>query len=83
MKSYGIPCIVPDQCAASEEIVDGETGYIFTSGSLDSLKNAIKKVQLADISNMQANIIRQFNPKIHSLDTHTNILLNIYSEILQ
>jgi glycosyltransferase involved in cell wall biosynthesis len=83
MKSYGIPCIVPDQCAASEEIVDGETGYIFKSGSLDSLKNAIKKVQLADISNMQANIIQQFNPQIHSIETHTNNLLKIYNEMLQ
>ena len=37
-RSYGIPCIVPDSCAASEQVIDGETGYLFKTGNLDSLK---------------------------------------------
>jgi glycosyltransferase involved in cell wall biosynthesis len=36
--SYGIPCVVPDKCAAAENVIDGETGYIFKSGDLESLK---------------------------------------------
>ena len=37
MMSYGIPCIVPDRCAASEEIKDGITGYVFKTGDLGIL----------------------------------------------
>ena len=42
--SYGIPTIVSDVCAARDEIVDGETGLLFQSGSLDSLCEEIKKL---------------------------------------
>ena len=40
----GIPTIVSDVCAARDEIVDGETGLLFQSGSLDSLCEEIKKL---------------------------------------
>ena len=42
--SHGIPTIVSDVCAARDEIVDGETGLLFQSGSLDSLCEEIKKL---------------------------------------
>lgn len=42
--SHGIPTVVSDVCAARDEIVDGETGLLFQSGSLDSLCEEIKKL---------------------------------------
>lgn len=50
MKSCGIPCIVPDKCAASEDIKDGFTGFVFQTGSLYSLKKAIMKYEKVDLS---------------------------------
>jgi glycosyltransferase involved in cell wall biosynthesis len=82
IKSHGIPCIVPDKCAACEEITDGETGYIFESGNLQSLKEAIMKIQQNDISVMSSNIINQFDYQIYTMDTHIKNLLDIYSDLL-
>jgi glycosyltransferase involved in cell wall biosynthesis len=80
--SYGIPCIVPDQCAARQEVIDGETGYVFESGNYKSLKDAIRKVKMNDMSVIGDNIIRRFDPQIHSMDTHTNNLLDVYNDVL-
>lgn len=45
MQCYGIPCIVPDKCAASDTIKDGINGKIFSSGSLESLCRTIEIVK--------------------------------------
>lgn len=81
MKSYGLPCIVPDQCAAAEEIDDGKTGYIFKSGSLLSLESTIKKYEKTDIMYFQKNILSNFDSNKYSLNTHCKKLIEIYSSI--
>lgn len=83
MKSYGIPCIVPDKCSASEEIIDGKTGYIFKSGDLDSLKSAIIKFENSDKQYMQSQIIGTFETKNYSLLSHCTNLVEVYSDILK
>lgn len=82
MKSYGIPCIVPDKCSASEEIVDGETGFIFKSGDLDSLKTAIMKYEKANTIIMQNKIIESFIPDKYTLVNHCQKLVEVYSDVL-
>lgn len=82
MKSKGIPCIVPDRCAAAEEIEDGVTGFVFKTGDMHSLKQAIMKYEKADILTLQKNILSAFNADDYTPKTHTRNLLNIYSEIL-
>lgn len=82
MKSYGIPCIVPDKCSASEEIIDGKTGFIFKSGVLTSLEDAIMKYEKVDRNIMQKNIIEDFNPGKYMLVNHCRRLLDVYSDIL-
>jgi len=82
MKSKGIPCIVPDRCAAAEEIEDGVTGFVFKTGDIHSLKQAIMKYEEADILTLQKNILSTFNADDYTPKTHTRNLLNIYSEIL-
>lgn len=83
MKSYGLPCIVPDTCAASEEVEDGRTGYIFKSGNLESLKDAIVKLEQCDLMSMQSAIIAGFDKKLYSLESHCSSLQNIYIEVME
>lgn len=82
MMSYGIPCIVPDKCAASEEIEDGITGYVFKTGDLASLKKAILRYERTDLREMQHNILSSFNVSECSSDMHVTKLIKIYNQIL-
>lgn len=82
MKSYGLPCIVPDKCAASEEIVDGKTGFVFESGSITSLKEALIRCENCEIEVLQKNISDSFDPNMYSEDTHLKSLVSIYTDIL-
>lgn len=82
MKSYGLPCIVPDKCAASEEIIDGKTGFVFESGSLSSLKKALVRCENCEIGYLQKNISESFDSNKYSEDTHLQSLVNIYTDIL-
>lgn len=81
-KSYGIPCIVPDNCAASEQVADGKTGYIFKTGDLDSLKAAIMKYEQTNLKQMQENLLNSFHPEDLSMETHLKKLIAIYNDIL-
>lgn len=44
--SAGIPCIVPDNCAASDYITHGKNGYLFESGNIEDLKEKIAAFNL-------------------------------------
>lgn len=82
VQSYGLPCIVPDQCAASEKIIDGETGFIFSIGELESLKNAILRLEACNLQAMQQNIVNSFNPQEYSVKNHVDNLQRAYELIL-
>lgn len=82
-KSYGIPCIVPDHCAAAEQVEDEKTGFIFKTGNLESLKDAIRKYEQADIGKMQQTLIDTFDTKALNMETHVKRLVEIYNEILK
>lgn len=82
MKSYGFPCIVPDECAASEDVEDGKTGYIFKIGDLKSLKEALQKFEKTDLKAMQQNVIDSFNSEILTSEYHVEKLLEIYEKAL-
>lgn len=81
-KSYGIPCIVPDKCAASEQIEDGQTGYIFKSGDLKSLKESILKYEMTDLKMMQLRLNSSFDREALSMKNHIIKLIDIYNKIL-
>lgn len=81
-KSYGIPCIVPDKCAASEQIEDGQNGYVFKSGDLNSLKASILKYEITDLKMMQLRLNSSFDRKALSMKNHIAKLIDIYSKIL-
>lgn len=82
MKSYGIPCIVPDLCAASEVIKDGIDGYIFKIGDVESLKDALVKYENTDLKKMQERLLNNFDFSVYSMDTHVKKLIDCYNDIL-
>lgn len=83
MKSYGMPCIVPDMCAASEEIENGKEGFVFKSGSYSSLRDAVMRYENTNIKSFQNNILKSFHPEKYSMETHCNNLISIYEQIIK
>jgi len=81
-KSYGIPCIVPDECAASEQVEDTKTGYIFKTGNIDSLKSALQKYENSDKQLMQKTLINNLDIEGLSMNNHISKLVKIYEKIL-
>ena len=81
-KSYGIPCIVPDECAASEQVIDSKTGYVFKTGNLNSLKSTLQKYELSNIGDFQKNLISNFSVNENSMSNHLVSLIAIYNKIL-
>lgn len=81
-KSYGIPCIVPDECAASEQVEDSKTGYIFKTGNIESLKSTLQKYETSDIQRMQQMLIGSFDIESLSMNNHVKGLVKIYEQIL-
>lgn len=63
--SAGVQCIVADECASKDYIVDGVNGYLFKSGDLQSLIETIKKKQIENVS---------FEPETN----YINNLLKVY-----
>lgn len=82
MLSYGIPCIVPDKCAASEKIVDGKNGYIFCMGDLDSLKACVTKLEQSDLRILQKSLLDIFDSTQYSMASHLLKLEECYNELL-
>lgn len=81
--SYGIPCIVPDKCAASELVDDGKTGYVFKIGDINSLKETILRYEQTNVGNMQQNIKKTFHFDNFSMDSHIRTLIAAYNDMVQ
>ena len=77
MQCYGLPCIVPDRCAASDTINDGVNGLIFKSGDCESLCDAINRM------NTEKRESTLFHPETWNnsyvtLDMHISELIKAY-----
>lgn len=83
LQSLGMPCIVPDRCAASEEVIDNQTGFVFRSGDVNSLKAVLQKAENCNLSIIQQNILDTFHAEKYELRNHCMNLLQIYDEILK
>ena len=80
MKAFGIPCIVPDLCAASEEVEDGKTGLVFETGNVHSLKESLRRYEEEDILAMQNRILSNFSPSVCSIENHCRKLIDCYNQ---
>lgn len=81
--AVGLPCIVPDENASSDNIRDEINGLIFHTGNIYSLINTIQKT-LDDklVSFMSQNSFQNFDRHKWSLDTYTKNLVDIYKSII-
>ena len=80
--AYGIPVICSDQCAASEYIVDGKTGYIYDGRSIEALSENINKIKnITNVKQMSSTVYSMFDVNNFSPDKYVKSLLDIYGEI--
>lgn len=83
MQQYGIPCIIPRECAASEFIQDESTGLLYTIGDLCDLTKCIDKYK-------DGQVIKQFSLNYYnsmdwdrfSIEKHCASLIDIYKRCL-
>ncbi|MBQ9610470.1 MAG: glycosyltransferase family 4 protein [Lachnospiraceae bacterium] len=69
----GIPCIVSDECAAMDQIIDGVNGYKFESENIEDLKKRICMIddlKWNEFSNIEVE---------YSIDEYLYELIKIYS----
>ncbi|WP_417883270.1 glycosyltransferase family 4 protein [Vibrio rumoiensis] len=81
--SYGKPVIGANIGGIPEQIIDGETGYLFEAGNADEL--AIKMQLLADnesLVNAMGQKARERLLEKYSLEKHKVDLLNLYTSLL-
>ena len=83
MQQYGIPCIVPKQCAGSEYVVHNETGLLYTIGNVDSLVEAVRLSEDdALVKTMSYNFHAGLDTERFSLESHCDTLVKLYQEEL-
>lgn len=75
MLSLGIPCIVGDKTAAAEMVQDGNNGFLFEIGNLDSLENAILRME-KEYDLLEP--LRYFCKEDYSLETHIDKLVKLF-----
>lgn len=81
--SAGIPAIVPDESAANDLIVEGESGSAFRTGDLDSLVNVLQTyADDAMVTRLGAVARQRFWEHPSTLSVHVDRLLESYSAML-
>ena len=80
--SAGLPCIVSDCTSAVELISDGKNGYLFNSGSLESLKEKMLLAMKDEIKLIQKNV-KEVDYGIYNANAHIKRLLTVYENILK
>ena len=83
MQQYGIPCIVPYECAPSEYIENEKNGFTYKIGDKESLYEAIIKTKdNIVIEKISRDFYNNLNYDFYSIDTHIKKLSEIYNEEL-
>lgn len=83
MQQYGIPCIVPLECAASEYVQENENGLLYQIGDVDSLCQCIDIMSDSEIvKKLSLNFYEKIDFKKYSIVNHVNKLESIYCLIL-
>jgi glycosyltransferase involved in cell wall biosynthesis len=81
--ALGLPIIVSDRCAASEQVIDGENGFCFRRGSVADLAAKIRLLQddaTARRLSQQAYRGARANP--FGMDDHIRALIDVYNRML-
>ncbi|ERL03711.1 glycosyltransferase, group 1 family protein [Mitsuokella sp. oral taxon 131 str. W9106] len=79
----GIPSIVADTCAASDMIIDGETGELFTGGSLEALCGKMQTLSdVGMVKRLSEAAYQHFWAEDRSEEAYAGKLLAIYQDTL-
>lgn len=83
MQQYGIPCVVPSECAASEYVRNEVDGLLYEIGSIDSLIQCIRRIQINSyVKLLSMNFYETIDFDGFSIKYHADKLLTIYNDIL-
>ena len=81
MQQYGVPCLIPRECAASEYVLHGASGELFQIGNLESLIQAINKFKKFDyVKKLSETFYSDLNFEKYSIINHVDSLLKIYED---
>ena len=82
--SLGTPVIGASIGGISEVVQDGQTGYLFQSGSVESLRNALNKAACIDTESYsrQMRFSLEFGEKHFSRSSHVEHLLAFYKTVI-
>lgn len=72
MLEQGVPCIVPDRCAARDYVEEGVNGLLFKTGDVEDLERAMRKM-----------LERPLKPKEMSIDDkgYLERLFDVYEDV--
>lgn len=83
MQSAGIPCVVPEQCAASEYIKHMNTGVIYRMGDIDSLISALRYFEDSSlVMEMSNNAFERKQNEQYTEEVYGKEIENVYINML-
>ena len=82
--ALGVPAIVPDDCAASESVIDGVTGLWFRSGSEEDLREKMATLHREPglAARMGAAAFERYWSDPPTLDRHVDELEIVYRSVI-
>lgn len=84
--SFGLPVLAAEVGSLKEEIVEGETGFVFKPDDPDDLAKAIERYFTSDLfANLSGRRqkIEEFATKRHSWDTVGQLTMNVYADLIR
>jgi len=84
--SFGLPVIAADVGSLKDEIVEGETGFVFRPEDSIDLAKAIERYFASDLFadlNSRRQKIRDYAAKQHSWDLVGQMIMGVYADLLR
>lgn len=84
--NFGLPAIAANVGSLNEEIIEGETGFIFKQGDPDDLVKAIRRYFASELFReleIQRSKIKQYAHDRYSWDKVAALTATVYSSLLQ
>lgn len=83
MQQYGVPCIVPFECAASEFVGNGINGYLYHTANTEELCECIERLKDdSEAKRLSENGYNSFYPERYRIENYVPKLLDIYESAI-
>ena len=80
---HGIPCIVSNECASKEYIINGDNGLLFKNGDVDDLKNKILMLEDDSFAVRIGKNVSSIDYDIFDKRSYIKNLLDIYIDVIR